>query len=66
MRQAMANALTAIWQLDVIVPNHLAANPVAREVWKRSRRLVYPSKRRQLARSSQPTPPHRHRQPDWT
>jgi lambda repressor-like predicted transcriptional regulator len=48
-RQALANALQAIGQLDVMVANHLAADPIVREVWKRSRRVAYPAKARRAS-----------------
>ena len=38
----------AIAQLDVIVANHLGADPVVSEVWARSRRIVYPAKPRKV------------------
>jgi hypothetical protein len=55
IRQALANGFTAVWQLDLIVANQLASNPGALEVWKRSRRVGYPYKRRQAA-AEQPAP----------
>ena len=55
IRQALANGFTALWQLDLIVNNQLASNPGALEVWKRSRRVGYPYKRRQAA-AEQPAP----------
>ena len=47
IRQALANGFTAVWQLDAIVANHLPGDKVVQEVWKRSRRMTYPPKRRQ-------------------
>jgi hypothetical protein len=55
IRQAMGNAFTALWQLDLVVANHLVSNPVAAEVWKRSRRLAYPNRRRQTT-AGEPAP----------
>jgi hypothetical protein len=55
IRQALANAFTAIWQLDLIVKNQLTSNPGALEVWTHARRVAYPSKRRQTA-AGQPEP----------
>ena len=50
IKQVMANAMQAIAQLDVLVANSLAADAVVRDVWKRSRRVVYSSRlRRQPA-----------------
>jgi hypothetical protein len=46
IKEALANAMKAVAQLDVIVANHLASDPVVREVWKRGRRIVYPPKAR--------------------
>lgn len=36
--------MSAVRKLDVIVANHLAADPVTQAVWKRDRRVVYPSR----------------------
>ena len=44
IRQALANAITALWQLDSIVRNQLASTPDALVAWKRSRRVGYPGK----------------------
>ena len=41
IQAALATGFKAVNQLDVIVANHLAANPVALEVWKRGRRIHY-------------------------
>jgi len=43
IKTAVASALKAIRQLDVIVPNHLGADPVALEVWRRARQIRHRS-----------------------
>jgi hypothetical protein len=43
IKAAAANALKAIRQLDVIVPNRLGADPVALEVWRAARQIKHRS-----------------------
>ena len=43
IRTAVASAVKAIRQLDVIVPNHLGADGVALEVWRRARQIRHRS-----------------------
>jgi hypothetical protein len=45
IREAFGAAFKAVRQLDVIVANHLTANPAACEVWNRSRRVRSPYKK---------------------
>ena len=40
--EALAAAMDAVRGLDMIVANHLAADPVTQAVWKRERRIAYP------------------------
>ncbi len=42
IKEALTTAFAAIRELDVMVANQLASNAVAREVWKRARRIRYP------------------------
>ena len=48
IKQTLATAAAAIAQLDVIVANHLGADPVVSAVWARSRRIVYAAKPRKV------------------
>jgi hypothetical protein len=40
--EALSTAMAAVRALDMIVANHLAADPVTQAVWKRERRIAYP------------------------
>jgi hypothetical protein len=46
IKQALASALKAVAELDVIVANHFAGNAVVSEVWRQSRRIAAPPKPR--------------------
>jgi hypothetical protein len=46
IRDALEVGLKAVAQLDVIVANHLRSNAIAREGWKRSRRISRPARRK--------------------
>jgi hypothetical protein len=53
---ALVAGLTALRQLDVIVPNQLERDPDALAAWQHARRVEYPTRRRVHAAPAQPPP----------
>jgi hypothetical protein len=49
IKQALASALKAVGELDVIVANHFASDRVVSEVWRKSRRIAPPTKPRKTS-----------------
>lgn len=54
IKSSLAAAMSAVRKLDVIVANHLAADPVTQAVWKRDRRVVYPSRAANVPETAAP------------